>query len=175
MATFTIDSESKITGYPPGEAVPECNAERFTTEGELAELAAHWPAARLVEVWNRIPGLTRVRKFTSRKTAVARLWKAVQSQTSSAQVPDVATKPAKSGKRATRKPKAHTARNSKKSSVIRLLERAKGATLAEIMSETGWQAHSVRGFISGTLGKKLKLKIDSFRTEKGDRAYRVKG
>ena len=86
----------------------------------------------------------------------------------------MATKPAKSGRRATRKPKAHTARNSKKSSVIRLLERAKGATLAEIMSETGWQAHSVRGFISGTLGKKLKLKIDSFRTEKGDRAYRVR-
>ena len=42
------------------------------------------------------------------------------------------------------------------------------------MSATGWQAHSVRGFISGTLGKKLRMKIDSFRTEKGDRAYRVK-
>jgi hypothetical protein len=43
------------------------------------------------------------------------------------------------------------------------------------MTATGWQAHSVRGFISGTLGKRLKMKIDSFRTEKGDRAYRVKG
>jgi len=175
MATFTIDSENKITGYTAGEAVPEGNAERFTTEGELAELAAHWPAARLVEVWNSIPGSKPVKKFTDRKTAVARVWKAVQSQTSGAQAPDVATKPARSGKRATRKPKAHTSRNSKKSSVIRLLERAKGATLAEIMSETGWQAHSVRGFISGTLGKKLKLKIDSFRTEKGGRAYRVRG
>jgi len=175
MATFTIDRENKITGYTAGEAVPEGNAERFTTEGELAELAAHWTAARLVEVWNSIPGSKPVKKFTDRKTAVARVWKAVQSQTSGAQAPDVATKPAKSWKRPTRKSKGHTARNSKKSSVIRLLERAKGATLAEIMSETGWQAHSVRGFISGTLGKKLKLKIDSFRTEKGDRAYRVRG
>ena len=43
------------------------------------------------------------------------------------------------------------------------------------MEATGWQAHSVRGFISGTLGKKLKMKIDSFRTDKGDRTYRVKG
>jgi hypothetical protein len=42
------------------------------------------------------------------------------------------------------------------------------------MGATGWQAHSVRGFISGTLGKKLKMKIDSFRTEKGDRTYRLK-
>jgi hypothetical protein len=40
------------------------------------------------------------------------------------------------------------------------------------MTATGWQAHSVRGFISGTLGKRLKMKINSFRTEKGDRAYR---
>jgi uncharacterized protein DUF3489 len=174
MATFTIDSENHITGYVLGEAVPDGNAERFTTEGELAELAAQWPSSRLGEVWNSIPGSKPVKKFTDRKTAVARIWKAIQSQTSGAQAPNVATKPARSGKRATRKLKAHTARNSKKSSVISLLERAKGATLAEIMSETGWQAHSVRGFISGTLGKKLKLKIDSFRTEKGDRAYRVR-
>src|SRR5689334_16832962 len=114
MATFTIDSENKITGYAPGEAVPEGNAERFTTEGELAELAAHWPAARLVEVWNSIEGSKPVKKFTDRNTAVARVWKVAQSQKFGAQAPDVATKPAKSGKRATRKLKAHTARDSKK-------------------------------------------------------------
>ena len=89
--------------------------------------------------------------------------------------PDVAPKAARPGKRASRKSKPHTARDgSKKADIIRLLERAKGATLAELMTATGWQAHSVRGFISGTLGKRLKMKIDSFRTEKGDRAYRVK-
>jgi hypothetical protein len=38
------------------------------------------------------------------------------------------------------------------------------------MATTGWQAHSVRGFILGTPGKRLKMKIDSFRTEKGERA-----
>ena len=41
-------------------------------------------------------------------------------------------------------------------------ERAKGATLEELMEATGWQAHSVRGFISGTLGKKLKMKSTRF-------------
>jgi hypothetical protein len=95
---------------------------------------------------------------------------------SSPDAPDVAPRAARPGKRASRKPKAQTARDgSKKADIIRLLERAKGATLQELMGATGWQAHSVRGFISGTLGKRLKLKIDSFRTEKGDRAYRVKG
>ncbi len=70
----------------------------------------------------------------------------------------------------------NTVRNgSKKADIIRLMERAKGATLEELMEATGWQAHSVRGFISGTLGKKLKMKIDSFRTDKGARTYRVKG
>jgi hypothetical protein len=176
MATFTIDSENNITGYAPGEAIPDGNAERFTTESELAQLAARWPAARLVEVWNSIPGLAQVRKFTSRKTAVSRIWKAAQSLVSRQNAPDVATKPGKSRKRPTPKAKAHTARDgSKKADIIRLLERAKGATLEELMEATGWQAHSVRGFISGTLSKKLKMKIDSFRTEKGNRTYRVKG
>jgi hypothetical protein len=176
MATFAIDSENNITGYASGEAVPDSNTERFTTESELAQLASQWPAARLIEVWNSIPGLAPVRKFTSRKTAIARIWKAAQSLVSRQNAPDVRTKPAKSRKPPTPKAKAHTARNgSKKADIIRLLERAKGATLEELMGATGWQAHSVRGFISGTLGKKLKMKIDSFRTEKGDRTYRVKG
>src|ERR1700724_543173 len=101
MATFTIDGDNNITGYAPGEAIPDNDSERFTTESELAQLAAQWPAARLVEVWNSIPGLTQVRKFTSRKTAVARIWKAAQSLVSGPNALDVRTKPAKSRNRAT--------------------------------------------------------------------------
>jgi len=41
------------------------------------------------------------------------------------------------------------------------------------MNATGWQAHSVRGFISGALGKKLRLKIESFKNSRGERAYRI--
>jgi hypothetical protein len=76
MATFTIDSDNDITGYAPGETVPDGSTELFTTESELLELAAHRPAARLVEVWNHIRGLKPVRKFTSRKTAV--VWIALE-------------------------------------------------------------------------------------------------
>ena len=106
---------------------------------------------------------------------MARIWKAAQSLVSGLKAPDVASKAAKAAKRPTRKAHAHTGGDgSKKAIVIRLLERTKGATLEELMRETKWQAHSVRGFISGTLGKRLKLKVESFKTEKGDRAYRVK-
>src|ERR1700730_8650660 len=114
MATFTIDSENNITGYAPGEAIPDGNTEQFTTEGELAQLAAQWPSARLVEVWNSIPGLAPVRKFTSWKTAVARIWKAAQSLVSGPNAPDVRTKPAKARKQPTSKAKGHTARDGSK-------------------------------------------------------------
>jgi hypothetical protein len=79
------------------------------------------------------------------------------------------------GKRPTPKAKPHTARDgSKKAEIIRLLERAKGATLAELMQATGWQAHRYAGS-SQAPSEKAQNEIDSFRTDKGDRTYRVKG
>jgi hypothetical protein len=55
-----------------------------------------------------------------------------------------------------------------------MIARAKGATLAEIMKATDWQAHSVRGFLS-TAAKKHGLKIESANTEAGDRLYKIAG
>ncbi len=52
-----------------------------------------------------------------------------------------------------------------------MIARPKGATLAEIMKAAGWQAHSVRGFLS-TAGKKHKVHIESSKNEGGDRIYR---
>ena len=62
---------------------------------------------------------------------------------------------------------------SKASQVLELLKGSDGATLAELMKVTGWQAHSVRGFLSGTVGKKLGLSVASTKTEDG-RTYSVK-
>jgi len=42
-------------------------------------LSGSWPSSRLIETWNTLPRVTLVRKFTDRKTAVARIWKAIQS------------------------------------------------------------------------------------------------
>ena len=54
---------------------------------------------------------------------------------------------------------ARVRQGSKTAKVLELVKRSGGATLKHIMKATGWQAHSVRGFLSGALGKKMGLKI----------------
>jgi hypothetical protein len=61
---------------------------------------------------------------------------------------------------------------SKQAQVIAMLQSASGATIAAMMQQTGWQQHSVRGFLAGVVRKKLKLKLNSMRVD-GDRVYRV--
>lgn len=61
---------------------------------------------------------------------------------------------------------------SKGAKILEMIGRAKGATLADIMKATAWQAHSVRGFIS-TAAKKHGVEIESAKNEVGDRVYRM--
>jgi len=62
---------------------------------------------------------------------------------------------------------------SKKQIVIRLLKRKSGASLDELCTATGWQPHSVRGFLSGTVRKKLKGNLESTANKNGKRCYRL--
>ncbi len=71
-----------------------------------------------------------------------------------------------------RKPEARD--GSKQSAVLDLLRRKEGATAAEIAKVTKWQEHSIRGFISGTISKKMTLAVESVRNQQGERVYRVK-
>jgi hypothetical protein len=59
--------------------------------------------------------------------------------------------------------------------VMALMRQPGGATLQAIMDATGWQAHSVRGFVSGTLGKKMGLTVASTKGEDGQRSYSISG
>jgi hypothetical protein len=186
--TFTIDTENNITAFASQAAVGGSQGERFSNQQELAALAAKWPAARLVEIWNSIPGLMPVKKFTDRKAGLARIWKAIQSlngdatpapaapkQTKKAKGPGK-SKPAKGGKGKRAKTGTQSAREgSKKAQVLALLQRKGGATLKQLMEATDWQAHTVRGFISGTLGKKMELTVKSSKREDGERVYSIVG
>ncbi|MGH9659588.1 MAG: DUF3489 domain-containing protein, partial [Bryobacteraceae bacterium] len=141
-------------------------------------------------LWNSLPGVVPVKKFTDRKTALARIWKAAQALTPPVAPQGAQEAPKAKGlkKKATSGKKASPARKgvkkgrqdakqaregSKKAEVLELIRRAKGATLQEIMKATGWQAHTVRGFVSGALIKKQGLKVESFRSEDKERTYRV--
>ena len=63
---------------------------------------------------------------------------------------------------------------SKAAKVLGLLRRPDGASLKELMKATGWLAHSVRGFLSGTIAKTMKLKLVSAKSEDAERRYFVK-
>jgi hypothetical protein len=64
---------------------------------------------------------------------------------------------------------------SKAAKVLSLLRRPDGASLKELMKATGWLAHSVRGFLSGTIAKSLKRKLVSAKSYDGERRYSVEG
>jgi hypothetical protein len=212
MTTFTIDTENNITAFAhPHEADAVIGSgQTFTSPEELADLAAGWPAERLIDVWNSFAGvagfgadLKPVKKFENRKAAVARIWKAIQRLNGSA-TPEAPTAveaapaapkggkgvPAKgkSGKKATpakKSPKGGKAaakpakpesggprEGSKTAQVLAMLQRKNGATLSEIMDKMGWQKHTVRGFMAGTM-KKAGYEVESFKPEGGERTYRI--
>ena len=94
----------------------------------------------------------------------------------------VAPKKGKSGKKATPAKKAPKSQKkaggardgSKTAKSLDLLKRPGGASAKELMKLTGWQPHSVRGFLSGTVGKKMGLTVVSTKGENGERSYSVK-
>jgi Protein of unknown function (DUF3489) len=80
---------------------------------------------------------------------------------------------AKPSQQTTSDPKSKNANlGSKQSRVIAMLQSPAGATIAAMMQATGWQQHSVRGFLAGVVRKRLKLKLGSKKVD-GTRVYRV--
>ncbi|MEP7363836.1 MAG: DUF3489 domain-containing protein [Acidobacteriota bacterium] len=188
MPAFTIDNDNNITGFAqlPAGSDP---AQAFASEKELASLTAEWQVSRLADIWNSFAAvapfddLKPVTKFKDRATGVSRIWKAIQRLIPEVaqQVAPVAKKKAVAKKPPTKATKPAVAKlgaspvreGSKKAVILELVGRKQGATLAEIMMATGWQAHSVRGFISGTLGTKMAMTVASEKREDGERVYSI--
>jgi len=66
-------------------------------------------------------------------------------------------------------------RFSKQARMLSLLSRPDGASLGELMQASGWQAHSIRGFLSGTVGKRLGHTDRSVKADGRERRYHVEG
>ena len=109
-------------------------------------------------------------KASSKKGATQKKGVPKAKKTAKAAKPKKEAKASKKGAKSERKATAPRA-ESKGAKILEMIGRAKGATLAEIMKATAWQAHSVRGFIS-TAAKKHSVKIESAKNEAGDRVYK---
>jgi Protein of unknown function (DUF3489) len=199
MTTFTIDTDNNITAFASNEEAATAGGEvqLFASTKELNRLASDWPAERLVAIWNGLPGIEAVTKFKSAKTGVARIWDRIQSlaepakpkaepkakggakAAKAAPAKGKATKKASPAKKAPKAAKgAKTAKasvpreGSKTAQVVAMLQRKNGATLEEIMGKMSWQKHTVRGFMAGAM-KKAGYEVESFKSDKGERTYRI--
>jgi hypothetical protein len=197
--TFTIDTDNNITALETAPAEQD-GLVAFATEKEFTKATAEWPISRLVETWNSFAGvapfddLKSVKKFENRNKAMKRIWAAIQRlakaiaphppQTAAGQAPAAAlatpkkaskTKAAKSQRAPKPVGESKTPREgTAKAKVIAMIQRKGGASLESIMKETGWQAHTVRGFMS-TLTAKTGVAFTSTRRESDKaRVYEAK-
>jgi hypothetical protein len=79
----------------------------------------------------------------------------------------------KKTRKVTGAPTFHALPVGKTATILDLLKRSSGVTLKEIIKATDWQAHSVRGFLSDTVKKKMGTPVESFKKNDGERAYRI--
>ena len=203
MKTFTIDNDNNITVYASAKAAKEAGTGICFAEGDnLAELLGA-DSKRLVEIWNTIPGVLPIKKFTSNAVAQKRIMAAISSLTTG--VPPTVEAPAGSSDEATPEaPKAKRApkgkdkpakaaktpkaakteapkpagsgprATSKTAQLIEMLKRPGGATLEEIMAKFEWQIHTTRALMSAGGALTKKHRLTVISEKVGDsRTYRI--
>jgi hypothetical protein len=152
---------------PQPQSVPladdQAVLQHVTSFEEWRNVASVWSLNRLRALWNALPGVSPVQKFTSRAIASERIWRCVHG-------------PAE--KQPRRSPGKEEGKNpfrdgSKAAQVYALLCRPEGASTRDLQEITGWQAHSVRGFLSAGV-RKQGHKLRSF-SRGGRRVYRLRG
>src|ERR1017187_5145230 len=157
-------------------------AERINTTMKNAEATNTTEIAAVAEQGAPVaPEQAPSKKGASKKGGAPKPKKAAkEAKPTSKKAPKAPAKPAAkkdakpASKKAAKVKEAKVPREfSKKAIVLDLLRRPKGATLAEIAKATDWQNHSIRGFISGNLTKKMGLTVESTKNEAGERTYRI--
>jgi Protein of unknown function (DUF3489) len=143
-----------------GEDAKTADTELVTSLEEWRATASAWPLKRLIAIWNDLPGVLPVQKFTSREIALERIWRFLHP-------------PGQTTPRTGKEPQNPFREGSKAAQVYALLCRPDGATAQQIQQLTGWQRHSVRGFLSAGV-RKQGYKLRSF-ARAGERVYRLKG
>src|SRR5207302_10831024 len=117
---FHLTTDDHINEQGPAETDAGCIT--FASEQDFYDVAKEWPMKRLVAIWNRLPGVQAVARFTDRKTAIRRIWRAIQC-TTEADRTTARRRPSK----AQHQPVFRE--GSKAAQVFTLLSRPEGATL----------------------------------------------
>jgi hypothetical protein len=115
------------------------------------------------------PEAPRPKRPSANKSAA----KASRQKTSKAATPNKRKAKTKSISKKAARGNEEVRDGTKKSIVLKLLRRKQGATTAEIVKATKWQNHTIRGFISGNVTKKMGLAVESSKNDAGERTYRI--
>ena len=156
-------------------ATPKAPSKILTFVPKLSAEDAALDAAHLASYADRVP-LLDAYADVDQVSAGQHLDDFGQDTSGAPQVADVAPteqQPTETTSQPVDAPKAKEQRDTKTTAAITLMKRAQGATLAELMSTFGWQAHTVRGFVAGQLTKKMGIAVESFKPEGGERTYRI--
>jgi Protein of unknown function (DUF3489) len=165
-------------GYLPSRSFPETsriNRQRTNTTMKNAEATNTTETAVVAEQGAHVaPEKAPSKKAASQKKGAPKSQKRAKvAKDAAPKKTTQAKKTAKAPKKAAKAPDSAGPREgSKTAQVVAMLQRKNGATLAEIMAKMGWQKHTVRGFMAGAM-KKAGYTIESFKSEKGDRTYRI--
>jgi hypothetical protein len=140
------------------------NTENAETTENAAAVAEHGATV--------VPEKASSKKAATPKKGAPTGQKAAKGGKSKTTVPAKPKKATPAKKPAKAQESAGPREGSKTAQVVAMLQRKNGATLAEIMEKMGWLRHTVRGFMAGAM-KKAGYAVESFKSDKGDRTYRI--
>src|ERR1035438_5396609 len=168
-----------VAGWPAARRVALWNS----LPGVTPVKSFRSPKAAAARVWKRIQGLgDAAQPEPEAAPAKPKGGKKAAGRAQSAKGAPVKGKsakkatPAKTAPKGKKTPKAQEAagprEGSKTAQVVAMLQRAKGASISEIMDKMDWQRHTVRGFMAGAM-KKAGFTVESFKPEGGESSYRL--
>jgi hypothetical protein len=206
MATFTINEQNEIVAFATPEEAAATTAtpfDAFSSQQELAELAAAWPAERLVAILNSLAGEKPVKKLKDAKTAIVRIWERIQGLAEPAKAEPTkprADKKRKAGAQAARGASAKT-KATKKTASAKNAPKAKkaakpakaesgpreGSKTAQVVAMLQRKNGATLAEIMDKMGwqrhtvrgfmagamKKAGYAVESFKPEGGERTYRI--
>jgi hypothetical protein len=180
MKTFRIDEQNNITAFgTPEEATATTAApfDSFASQQDLAELAAGWPAERLVALWNSLPGAKPVKSFKTAKVAASRIWSSIQGLGEDAKPEAKAAnpKPDKKAKRGARAAKGAPAKAKATKKTTPAKNAPKGKKAAKAEESTGPREGSKTAQVVAMLQRKNGATLAEIMAKMGWQKHTVRG